>query len=149
VTKTGKSAPAAQTAEKKSKPAAKKAAVKKIVNKKLRNRIQQKKRALFRGRFGGRSVRRVSNEKWQKWRKTRGVDIHREDSDGLVVDAGYRTPRMIRGLHPSGLKEVRVFAPAQLPANAETAVRIAASVGKAKRKQLIAKAKELGIRVLN
>ncbi|MDO8624679.1 MAG: eL32 family ribosomal protein [Candidatus Diapherotrites archaeon] len=122
---------------------------KKIVNKKLRNRILQKKRAMFRGRFGARSVRRVSLEKWQKWRKTRGVDILREDADGLIVKMGYRTPNIIRGLHPSGLKEVRVWSVAQLPMGTDIAVRIAATVGHAKRKLLRIKARELGIRVLN
>ncbi len=117
--------------------------------KKLQQKIKSKNRPMFRGRFGARSIRRVSLEKWQKWRKTRGVDVHREASDGFVVDAGYRTPKSIRGLHPSGLKEVHVTNPMELVSKPYTAVRIAAGVGKAKRKLILAKAKEMGLKVLN
>jgi large subunit ribosomal protein L32e len=64
---------------------------------------------------------------------------------------GYRTPRVTRGLHPSGYKDVLVNNMKELEAlDGETeAARISATIGKRKKELMLAKASELGIKVLN
>ena len=68
-----------------------------------------------------------------------------------MVEIGYRGPKAVRGLHPSGFEEVMVY-------NADAlndidpkvqAVRIGGTVGVKKRLVIEARAAELGIRVLN
>jgi large subunit ribosomal protein L32e len=115
-------------------------------------RIKKKKRHLFRGRFGKRSVRRKSKKKWQRWRKPRGIDIYRNKEDGLYPKSGYRTSRGIRGIHPSGYAVALVRNRAELLDAAErknTAALLAKTIGKRKRALLLEEAKRLGLVVLN
>ena len=88
------------------------------------------------------------------WRKPRGKHSKMREHKGYrppVVDSGYRGPRKVRGLHPSGFREVLVHNPAELDrVNPEReAIRIASRVGMRKRIAIEKKAEELGIRVLN
>ncbi len=64
---------------------------------------------------------------------------------------GYGTPNIIRGLHPSGFEELLVSNASHLSEiDKETqAIRISSKVGKKKRTEIINKANELGIKVLN
>jgi outer membrane biosynthesis protein TonB len=64
---------------------------------------------------------------------------------------GYKGPKIARYLHPSGYREVIVHNVADLSnVDAETqAVRIGHTVGKRKRADIIAKAKELDLKILN
>jgi large subunit ribosomal protein L32e len=88
------------------------------------------------------------------WRKPKGVDSHmRLSVKGwpALVKIGYRGPRAVRGLHPSGLRDVLVHNMTELETlspNADAA-RFAAGVGRRKRIELARRAKEMGIRVLN
>ncbi len=90
----------------------------------------------------------------EKWRRPRGRHSKlrkHEKGKGFLPKPGYRSPKLVRGLHPSGLEEVRVFNPKEL-ANLDPkrhAVRIASQVGKKKRAEIMKKAEELGLRVLN
>jgi large subunit ribosomal protein L32e len=64
---------------------------------------------------------------------------------------GYKGPKVARFLHPSGYKEVIVYNVADL-SNVDVntqAVRIAHRVGKRKRADIIAKAKEMNLKILN
>ncbi|EQD29691.1 Ribosomal protein L32e [mine drainage metagenome] len=88
------------------------------------------------------------------WRKPRGKHSKlREHQDWRppVVDIGFRGPRETRGLHPSGFAEVLVYNVADLGRlDKETeAARIGSTVGSRKRKEIVEKADELNIRVLN
>ncbi|MDO5844422.1 MAG: 50S ribosomal protein L32e [Methanocorpusculum sp.] len=88
------------------------------------------------------------------WRRPRGLHSkQRKDyiAKGEHPEAGFGSPRAVRGFHPSGYREVLIFTIAELESidPATTAVRIGASVGNAKRFQIQDKAKELGIKVLN
>ena len=67
------------------------------------------------------------------------------------VKVGYRNPKLVRGLHPSGFEEVLVYNVSQLEGldPARHAVRIASAVGRRKRVEIIRRAMELGLRVLN
>ena len=64
---------------------------------------------------------------------------------------GYRTPRAVRDLHPSGYNDVLVHNMAELEDlnPATDAARISASIGKRKKDLMLEKASELGIKVLN
>ena len=88
------------------------------------------------------------------WRKVRGIDsATRQKRRGRIamVAAGYRKPKLVRGIHPSGYVEVLVYRPADLEGlNPEIhAVRIARTVGARKRQDIITKAETMMLRVLN
>lgn len=89
-----------------------------------------------------------------KWRKPRGMHSKMRRHYGYrppIVSIGYRGPAEVRGLHPSGFKEVMVFNVSQLNGidPKVQAVRIGGTVGARKRGDIIAKADQEGIRVLN
>jgi large subunit ribosomal protein L32e len=67
------------------------------------------------------------------------------------VDSSYRSPKAVRGLHPSGFEDVIVRTMKDLEGiNAhKQAARIAHTVGKRKRATIIEKAEALRIHVLN
>jgi large subunit ribosomal protein L32e len=90
----------------------------------------------------------------RRWRKIRGIDSYtRQKKKGriAIVSPGYRTPRVIRNLHPSLYIEVPVYRPADLEGlDPEIhAVRIAATVGERKRQNILTEADAKLIRVLN
>jgi Ribosomal protein L32E len=79
-------------------------------------------------------------------KQRRGVD-----GKGDTVEAGFRTPEAVRGLHPSGFEEVHVHNVDDLDGvDGETqAVRIASAVGGRKRERIEEAAEDRGVRVLN
>jgi len=88
------------------------------------------------------------------WRRVRGIDSDiREKKKGHIKmpSAGFRTPKEVRGLHPSGYEEVLVHRPADLEGLDPTrqAVRIGGTVGERKRQNIIQKADTMMLRVLN
>ena len=115
----------------------------KIKNEQSRRRVEFRRQEWFRYKKLGDS-----------WRKPRGK--HSKMREQLarrppIVDAGYGGPKIVRGLHPSGFREVLVYNPEDLSSlnpNKEAA-RIGHSVGSRKREDIVSKAEELGIRVLN
>ncbi len=94
--------------------------------------------------------KRLSN----RWRKLRGIDSYaRQKKKGRIamVSPGYRTPKVVRYLHPSLFIEVPVQRPADLEQlNADIhAVRIGATVGLRKRQEILAAAESKNLHVLN
>ena len=90
----------------------------------------------------------------ENWRKPCGIDNKmRKSVKGWPSSpgSGYRGPKNSRGLHPSGRIEIRVYNIDDLSKVKPDleAVRIAHSVGARKRIEILNKAKEMGIRVLN
>ncbi|WP_214041595.1 50S ribosomal protein L32e [Methanoculleus sp.] len=88
------------------------------------------------------------------WRRPRGLHNKQRRqfrAKGALPRPGYGSPAAIRGMHPSGYAEVRVFTPAELAGlNPEIqAVRIGGSVGNRKREAIQTRALELGLKVLN
>ena len=88
------------------------------------------------------------------WRRPRGRQSKMRRSEkgkAAMPKIGWRTPRSLRGLHPSGLAEVIVHNAAELAKvdAKKEAAKIAGSVGRKKRAGIIGKAKELKIKVLN
>lgn len=102
----------------------------------------------------------VRQESWrydrlkENWRRPKGIDNKmRRKIKGWppTVNVGYRGPKAARGLHPSGYEEVLVYNIEDLKkVNPKTqAVRIAHTVGKKKRMQILQEAKKKKIVVLN
>ncbi|MFB6168784.1 MAG: 50S ribosomal protein L32e [Haloferacaceae archaeon] len=88
------------------------------------------------------------------WRRPRGglsKQRRRVKGKGAVVQAGYRSPKAARGLHPSGFEEVRVHNTDDLEGvdPDREAVRIASSVGGRKRERIEDVCADREIRVLN
>ncbi|HDO20152.1 MAG: 50S ribosomal protein L32e [archaeon GB-1867-097] len=88
------------------------------------------------------------------WRRPKGLDDkHRLKLKGYPpqVEVGYRSPKKIRHHHPSGYLEKIVHNLKELEeVDAEKfAVRIAHTVGRRKRIEIMKKAAELGIKILN
>ena len=88
------------------------------------------------------------------WRRPKGLHSKMRTHKGYrppVVRVGYRTPSKVRGLHPSGFKEVLVRNPSDLDGldPEKEAVRIGHTVGLRKRIDIVEKADSLNIRVLN
>jgi large subunit ribosomal protein L32e len=115
---------------------------------KLRARAKNKKPAFIRA------------ESWKydrfslSWRKPRGLDNKiRRKIKGWPPgpSVGYKGPKIARGLHPSGYREVMVYNTELLSTidpNTQ-AVRIAHTVGKRKRAMIIAEAKKMNLKILN
>jgi len=93
------------------------------------------------------------------WRRPRGIDNKKRtklQKMGASPNIGYGKPASVRHTHPSGKKEVRVENMMQLQAMigagakaSEYAVRIAAGVGKKKKKGMVEAAQQAGLVVLN
>jgi large subunit ribosomal protein L32e len=88
------------------------------------------------------------------WRSPRGKTSRvRRSKDGwpAVVKIGYSRAAAVRGVHPSGLREVLVYRPndlASVDAGSQVA-RIAHTVGERKRVAIVEEAKKKNIRILN
>ena len=88
------------------------------------------------------------------WRKPRGTLSKQRigiKGKGDTVEAGFRSPKAVRGLHPSGFEEVRVHSVDDLEdVDGDTqAVRIASKVGGRKRERIEDECEDREIRVLN
>lgn len=102
----------------------------------------------------------VREESWRykrvksPWRSPRGKTSRvRRSKEGWppVVKIGYSRPTAIRGLHPSGLREIIVYRPADLEKlNPKiNAARIGHTVGENKRRLILDEAERKNVRVLN
>jgi large subunit ribosomal protein L32e len=90
----------------------------------------------------------------ENWRRPRGIDSKmRKKVKGWPrsPEAGYRSPKEIRGLHPSGYEEIRVQRVDDLDEidPQRQAIRVARTVGAKKRVEILARAEEMGIHILN
>ncbi len=119
--------------------------------KKLQEKIKEKKVPVIRGNFGKAWLRRKAIKKWQKWRKPRGIDFRLKKENGAKPKMGFRSPAEIRGLHPSGLQEVYVRNLNELKEIKEKnkVIRLNGNIGKKKKKEILKKAKEKKMRILN
>lgn len=103
----------------------------------------------------------VRQESWRykrvglAWRKPKGIDNHqrRQKFRGRpgLVKVGYSSPKIVRGLHPSGFTDNLVFNVNDLSKlNPKSdGIRIAHGVGKKKRIEIVTKAIENKFKVFN
>ncbi|MEM7818636.1 MAG: 50S ribosomal protein L32e [Candidatus Aenigmatarchaeota archaeon] len=101
-------------------------------------------------RQGAKAYKRLG----EKWRRPRGMHSklrRKEKSKGKMPSPGFGAPKNLKFLHPSGYKEVLIHNAKELEKiNPEKeAVKIAHTVGKKKRQEILKKAEELKIKVLN
>ncbi|HYB45151.1 MAG TPA: 50S ribosomal protein L32e [Nitrososphaerales archaeon] len=113
-----------------------------------------------RSEFNKRRPKFVRQESWRyvriksPWRKPKGVDnkVRRQDKGAhMLVRVGFRGPAESRGLHPSGHFEVLVHRPQDIEGlvPGRDVVRVGSTVGAKKREKILARANELGLRVVN
>lgn len=101
----------------------------------------------------------VRQESWRykrlkpSWRKPRGIDSKMRlklKGRPKSVEVGYRSPKKVRGFHPSGFEEVMVYNTKDLEKiDPGKVVRIGHTVGSKKRSKIVERAKELKIHVVN
>ena len=91
------------------------------------------------------------DDNWRKPRGTQGKQRRKYVSKGALAQVGYGSPAAVKGLHPSGYSDVLISSIAELELvdPSYEASRIAAAIGARKKAIILAKAEELGIRVLN
>jgi large subunit ribosomal protein L32e len=88
------------------------------------------------------------------WRRPRGIDSkmrHKVKGKRKSPNPGYRNPKLVRGLHPSGFKVVQVFNIDDLEKiNPELEIiQMGRTVGNRKRTLILERAEELKIHVIN
>lgn len=90
-------------------------------------------------------------EKWRAPRGPRSKMRLKKAGRPAIVETGYRGPRIVRGFHPCGKREVLVHNVKELEGLNPSlyVVRIASSVGRKKRIEIIKKAQSLNIKVVN
>ncbi|NVM17937.1 MAG: 50S ribosomal protein L32e [Candidatus Lokiarchaeota archaeon] len=115
---------------------------------KLRKKIKKKRP----------SFRRVESWRYKRvkdsWRKARGIDSQTRKKTKTGVKSpsvGYRGPKEVRGLHPSGYEEVRVHTRNDFKGlnNKKHAIKISTKLGIKKRIGVIDYAQSRGFKVLN
>ncbi len=112
-------------------------------------RAQQKKRPKFTRQESWRYKRLETT-----WRKPKGMDSKmRKQIRGWpkIVKIGYRGPKLARGLHPSGYRDVLIHNKAEilLLDPKRDAIRLSAKLGRRYRISISEKAEEMGLRILN
>ncbi|MFW9999449.1 MAG: 50S ribosomal protein L32e [Candidatus Hodarchaeota archaeon] len=104
------------------------------------------------------SFRRVESWRYKRvkdsWRKSRGIDSKTREKKKSGVKSptvGYRNPKKVRDLHPSGYKEVRVTTVQDLKyLNKKfNAIKISGKLGAKKRIALIDYCQKRGFKILN
>lgn len=86
------------------------------------------------------------------WRKPKGIHSkmrHNRRGKRKLPSPGYGSPVKVRGLHPSGLKPALVENEGQIPSSQEYGIIVSGRAGMKKRAEIIKKANEKGIRILN
>ena len=96
----------------------------------------------------------VKKRSGNRWRKPRGMDSKQREgfkSRGTKPTVGYRQPKKIRGKHPSGYEEILIKNTKQLEGinKEKQAIKISSTVGAKKKTEIIKKAEEKKIKILN
>jgi len=104
------------------------------------------------------SFRRVESWRYKRvkdpWRKARGIDSRtriKSKSGVKSPSVGYRGPKKVRGMHPSGYEEVRIVSIEDLKnlSNKKHALKLSSKLGAKKRLFIIEYAQNRGFKILN
>lgn len=104
------------------------------------------------------SFRRIESWRYKRvhggWRKARGIDSDTRQklkSGVKSPNVGYRAPKQVRGLHPSGLQEIHIIHIEELDTLDPQihGITISAKLGIRKRLQLVEDVQAKGFKVLN
>jgi large subunit ribosomal protein L32e len=117
----------------------------------LRIRTKKRKRNPSFARYESWRYKKLKNS---GWRKQRGIDnkTRRKMKMGVKSpEPGYRSPKKIRGLHPSGLEDILIMHIKDLEnlTPEKHGIRISARLGARKRIKVVEKAQDLGFKVFN
>jgi len=136
--------------------------IEKIAIKKPRRKIEGEEKRLFKFALTAKKKKpKFSRQELHKkkkladvWRTPRGIDskqIEKKRGKGKVPMIGYKKPRIVSGLHPSGYTPVHVYNLAGLDSidNKSEAAVISAGIGRKKRNEIIKFANEKSIAILN
>ena len=115
---------------------------------------------LLRSKINKRRPKFQTQETWRykriktSWRKPKGFDSKmRIQKKGwpAIVKIGYRGPKAVRGLHPSGFKDILIYNIRGLEnLNPSTdAIRLSSKIGKRYRLIIISEAEKQGFKILN
>jgi len=106
-------------------------------------------------KFGRQNYAQIKRVRQTGWRKPRGIDNKLRislRSAGFLPKIGFRTSVTERGLHPSGLHELRISKESdlkELDSKVRIAIRLSAGLGGKSRELLTQAAEKLGFKVLN
>lgn len=89
-----------------------------------------------------------------KWRKPKGIHSkirHHFKGRRKMPSPGYKSPAAVKGLHSTGLEMVRVFSAGEVSKikKESQGIIVPGNVGKRKKLEILRKAKELSVQVLN
>jgi large subunit ribosomal protein L32e len=115
---------------------------------KIRKKISQKRPDFV--QFEAWRYKKLKN----KWKRPRGIDNKmRQKKKGWPrsVKVGWRSPKAVRDLHPTGFEEVMIYNPGDITLiDPKTQVgRIGGTVGGRKRVKILEEAERLGVHILN
>ncbi len=112
-------------------------------------KVQKGKKPQFKRTCSHKFKRLDSN--WRRPRGLQGKQRRKYVSKGAHAQVGYGSPNAVKGLHPSGYSDVLIssIADLELVDPSFEAIRIAGTIGAQKKAIILAKAEELGIKVLN
>ena len=117
----------------------------------LRIRTKKRKRNPSFARYESWRYKKLKNS---GWRKQRGIDnkTRRKMKMGVKSpEPGYRAPKKIRGLHPSGLEDILIMHIKDLEnlTPEQHGIRISARLGARKKIKVVEHAQDLGFKVFN
>jgi large subunit ribosomal protein L32e len=112
-------------------------------------RVRKNKNASF--KRDGEGKKKQLSDSWRRPRGLHNKQRRQKKAKGALPTPGYGSPVAVRGMHPSGFHEVRVFNVAELEGlnPEEQAVRIGGTVGNRKRAAIQEQALANGLKVLN
>jgi len=112
-------------------------------------KVQKGQKPLFKRTCSHKFKRLDTN--WRRPRGSQGKQRRKYVSKGAIAQVGYGSPVAVKGLHPSGYSDVLISSTSELELvdSSYEAIRVAAAIGARKKAVIVAKAEELGIRVLN
>ena len=113
----------------------------------LRNKIKERKPVFIRQ---DNPKRMKLNYKWRKPKGVHSKIRHHFKGRRKMPSPGYKSPVEVKGLHATGLRMVRVSSPHELDRiNKNEGIIIPKSTGTRKRLEILKKAREMNVPVLN